>query len=362
MKQARDPTNLLRRLQDSARRGTTTNRTTFTEDDDERKKKRIGTLISSKKGNKFKLPEKKELATRVLELKNDIEADILSIDPAGYLKLDALFEANIETISSKKTIKNLSNESAAQWFVNIFPIVDAINSGLGDLRRAQQDAARSLRQRANNSTGLKFKPTEALYKNIIDIMTTIDNQVGEAVAISGSNSMKSFFLKRLPSMLGRMYDASRRPKDLSLICCVLCRHMSIIHPPEDDGHVDRNTKTLTDYETRSAVWSKYVADRQEAIQNSTPDAPVQVQPPVVAGKTLSRAPSKPSKRTLEQPTSFCTCLANYCGNPNDDVGSSCPILCRTPLEDDFDMSDPLLLSSNPFAVRMGWVQEGPKTA
>ena len=79
------------------------------------------------------MPEKKELATRVFELKNDIEADILSIDPAGYLKLDALFEANIETMSSKNTIKNLSNESAAQWFVNIFPIVDAINSGLGEL-------------------------------------------------------------------------------------------------------------------------------------------------------------------------------------------------------------------------------------
>jgi hypothetical protein len=63
MKQAKDPTNLLRRLQGSARRGTT-NRTTFTEDDDERKKKRIETLISTKKGNKFKLPEKKELKRR----------------------------------------------------------------------------------------------------------------------------------------------------------------------------------------------------------------------------------------------------------------------------------------------------------
>ena len=246
--------------------------------------------------------------------------------------------------------------------MNMFPIVDAINSGLEELHRARQDATRSTRLSRENISSSKLTPTQALYKDIIDIMTTIDTQVGEAV--SGSKSSKSFFLKRLSSMLGCTYDASRRPDDLSLIFCVLCRHMSIIHPPEDDGHVDRNKNTLTDYETRSAAWSKYIEDRQEAIQNSTPDVPVQVNYPVVAGRTLTRAPSKPAKSTLEQPTALCTCLANSCGNPNDDVGSSCPIRCRTfDPEDDptFDMSDPLLLASNPFAVRIDWVQEGPKT-
>ena len=71
MKQAGDPTNTLQRLQDAARGGTI-NHTTFTGDDnEERKKKRMETLTSSKKGNKFKLPEKKELATRVLDRKKE---------------------------------------------------------------------------------------------------------------------------------------------------------------------------------------------------------------------------------------------------------------------------------------------------
>jgi hypothetical protein len=80
------------------------------------------------------------------------------------------------------------NESAAQWFVNIFLIVDTINSGLEELHRARQDAARSTRLSRENISSSKLTPTQALYTDIIDIMTTIDTQVGKAVTISGSKS------------------------------------------------------------------------------------------------------------------------------------------------------------------------------
>jgi len=159
-------------------------------------------------------------------------------------------------------------------------------------------------------------------------------------------------------MLGLLtYDIRRRPNDSKNHECVVCHHMSIIHPIEDDGHVERNRVTQAGYDKRLAAWSKYEAARNEVTQKL-----VQIPPyPVVAGKTLTRAPSKPTKSTLEQPTS-CTCISNSCGNPNDDVGSSAP-LCRTfDPEDDatFDMSDPMLLATNPFAVCMEWINEGRK--
>ena len=100
MKQAGDPTNTLRRLQDAARGGTI-NHTTFTGDDNERKKKRMETLTSSKKGNKFKLPEKKALATRVFDRKKDIEADILAVDPAGHFKLERCLKRTLKQLRGR---------------------------------------------------------------------------------------------------------------------------------------------------------------------------------------------------------------------------------------------------------------------
>ena len=349
----------LRSLQ-AASRSRTTSHTTFTGDDAERNKCRIEALTSTKRDNKFKLSDKKALASRVYDHTDEIEADIMAVDPVGNLSLEGKFNANLETISSKNRIKNMSNDSLAQWFVNIYPIVDAINSGLVELHRA----ARSTRQSSeNNSSGSKFTSAQVLYNNIIDTMKVIDTQVGEAAAISGSKSNRFSFLKRLPSMLGLTYDILRRPNDSKNHECVVCHHMSIIHPIEDDGHVERNRATQAGYDKRLAAWSKYEAAKNEAIQNSSPGTAVQMPPyPVVEGKTLTRAPSKPTKSTLGQPTSLCTCLSNSCGNPNDDVGSSCPIRCRKLLEDDpmFDMSDPMLLASNPFAVRMEWINEGRK--
>ena len=364
MKQAFNPMNALRSLQDASR-SRTTSRTTFTGDDVERKKCRIEVLISTKKDNKFKLSDKKILAIRVYDHKDKIEADIMTVDPIGNLSLEGKFNANCETISSKNRIKNMSNDSLAQWFVNIYPIVDAINSGLVELHRARQNATRSTRHsRENISSGSKLTPTQVLYTDIIDIMKVIDTQVGEAAAISGSKSNNFSFLKRLPSMLGLTYDIRRRPNDSKNLECVVCHHMSIIHPIEDDGHVERNRATQAGYDKRLAAWSKYEVAKNEAIQNSSPGTTVQIPPyPVVEGKTLTRVPSKPTKSTLGQPTSLCTCISNSCGNPNDDVGSSCPIRCCTfDPEDDptFDMSDPMLLATNPFAVRMEWINEGHK--
>ena len=363
--QASNPMNTLRSLQDASRRHTTS-RTTFMGDDAERKKCRIEVLTSTKRDNKFKLSDKKTLAIRVFDHTEEIEADIMTVDPVGNLSLEVKFNANFETISSKNKIKSMSNDSLAHWFVDIYPIVDAINSGLVDLHRARQDAARTTRHsREIISSGSKLTPTQALYKDIIDIMTTIDTQVGKAAAISGSKSNRFSFLKRLSTMLGLTYDIRRRPNDPKNHECVVCHHMSIIHPIEDDGHVERNRATQAGYDRRLAAWIKYEAAKNEAMQNSSPGTTVQIPPyPVVDGKTLSRAPSKPTKSTLGQPTSLCTCINNSCGNPNDDVGSSCPIRCRMfDPEDDptFDMSDPMLLATNPFAVRMDWVQEGSKT-
>jgi hypothetical protein len=123
--------------------------------------------------------------------------------------------------------------------------VDAINSGLVDLHRARQDAAMLTRHSRENilSSGSKLTPTQVLYTDIIDIMKVVDTQVDEAAAISGSKSNKFLFLKRLPSMLGLTYDISRRPNDSKNHECVVCHHMSIIHPIEDDGHVERNRAT-----------------------------------------------------------------------------------------------------------------------
>ena len=199
----------LRSLQ-AASRSRTTIHTTFTGDDAERNKCRIEALTSTKRDNKFKLSDKKALASRVYDHKDEIEADIMAVDPVGNLSLEGKFNANLETISSKNRIKNMSNDSLAQWFVNIYPIVDAINSGLVELHRA----ARSTRQSSeNNSSGSKFTSAQVLYNNIIDTMKVIDTQVGEAAAISGSKSNRFSFLKRLPSMLGLTYDIPRRPND-----------------------------------------------------------------------------------------------------------------------------------------------------
>ena len=365
MKQGINPMNNLRILQDASR-SRSNSRTTFTGDDAERKKCRIEVLISTKRDNKFKLSDKKALAVRVYDNSDGIEADIMTVDPVGNLSLEGRFDANLETISSKNRIKTMSNDSLAQWFLDIYPIVDAINSGLVDLHLARQDAAMLTRHSRENilSSGSKLTPTQVLYTDIIDIMKVVDTQVDEVAAISGSKSNKFSFLKRLPSMLGLTYDISRRPNDSKNHECVVCHHMSIIPPIEDDGHVERNRATLAGYDKRLAAWSKYEAAKNEAIQNTPPGTTVQIPPhPVVEGKTLTRAPSKPTKSTLGQPTSLCTCISNSCSNPNDDVGSSCPIRCRTfDSEDDptFDMSDPMLLATNPFAVRMGWIDEGRK--
>ena len=217
----------------------------------------------------------------------------------------------------------ITNSGLAAVCAN-FLITVGQGSGLGSkliLLPLLQISKRLSYSRENISSGSKLTPTQVLYTDIIDIMNVIGTQVGKAAAISGSKSNRFSFLKRLPSMLGLTYDIRCRPNDSKNHECVDCHHMSIIHPIEDDG-------------------PPY---------------------PVVAGKTLTRAPSKPTKSTLEQLTS-CTCISNSCGNPNDDVGSNAPLCCTFDPEDDstFDMSDPMLLATNPFAVRMEWINEGRK--
>ena len=160
MKQGINPMNNLHILQDASR-SRSNSRTTFTGDDAERKKCRIEVLISTKRDNKFKLSDKKALAVRVYDNSDGIEADIMTVDPVGNLSLEGRFDANLETISSKNRIKTMSNDSLAQWFLDIYPIVDAINSGLVDLHRARQDAAMLIRGRtflvlAQSSLQLKY--------------------------------------------------------------------------------------------------------------------------------------------------------------------------------------------------------------
>ena len=107
------------------------------------------------------MSDKKTLAIRVYDCTEEIEADIMAVDPVGNLSLEGRFDANLETISSKNRIKTMSNDSLAQWFLDIYPIVDAINSGLVDLHRARQDAAMLTRHLRENilSSGSKLTPT-----------------------------------------------------------------------------------------------------------------------------------------------------------------------------------------------------------
>ena len=74
----------------------------------------------------MKLGEKKKLARRVWDLKDDIETGILAVDSTpGAYNLDAKFTATIDPISSENKINNMSNYNHAIWIAGIFIILEA---------------------------------------------------------------------------------------------------------------------------------------------------------------------------------------------------------------------------------------------
>ena len=325
--------------------------------DEDLKNKRVGILLKSgKKGDNkavIKLADKKALFNRILQSKDDINADIDTIDPNTRsdtgTRLHAIFGAPNGPLSSNNKIKNVTNEVASAKILVIFDLFATIDNELKDHENAQRAATRVTRGRS----GVELTPTQKLYQEVIGIVNDVDIRIRAAL----NNRESESILKGLQipqSIHGRTFHPSRVPSDTALQTCVFCGCQSINVLPEDDGLLERNAAKYGRHEKETEIWNKF-RKLKEAYDNDTtgtltkPDYPLN---PYNGNKAMKRAPSAITAKQLESQRHYCACLWSNCLQEGTDVGSGCISKCRKRGEG--DSRHAMALASDSTLPRYEW--------